>query len=78
MHLVAAAVQCNLWHAKHLCLSCYILTLTSRRCQIFESHCPSPWIIQPGVTSYLCCGDHRLPPTEVSPLGFKFHSRQKQ
>ncbi|MEQ2312960.1 hypothetical protein AMECASPLE_036720 [Ameca splendens] len=39
---------------------------------------PSPRIIQPGVTSYLCCGDHRLPPTEVSPLGFKFHSRQKQ
>ncbi|MEQ2303658.1 hypothetical protein AMECASPLE_019266 [Ameca splendens] len=39
---------------------------------------PSPRIIQPGVTSYLCCGDHRLPPTEVSPLGFKFHLRQKQ
>ncbi|MEQ2314644.1 hypothetical protein AMECASPLE_014265 [Ameca splendens] len=39
---------------------------------------PCPWIIQPGVTSYLCCGDHRLPPIEVSPLGFKFYSRQKQ
>ncbi|MEQ2297624.1 hypothetical protein AMECASPLE_036498 [Ameca splendens] len=39
---------------------------------------PSPWIIQPGVTSYLCCGDYRLPPTKVSLLGFKFHSRQKQ
>ncbi|MEQ2297173.1 hypothetical protein AMECASPLE_032095 [Ameca splendens] len=41
---------------------------------------PSPWIIQPKVTclSYLRCRDHCLPPTKVSPLGFKFHSRQKQ
>ncbi|MEQ2210649.1 hypothetical protein XENOCAPTIV_017172 [Xenoophorus captivus] len=39
---------------------------------------PCPWIIQPEVTSYLRCGDHCLPPTEVSPLGFKFYSRQKQ
>ncbi|MED6264648.1 hypothetical protein CHARACLAT_016916 [Characodon lateralis] len=27
---------------------------------------PCPWIIQPEVTSYLRCGDHCLPPTEVS------------
>ncbi|MEQ2242701.1 hypothetical protein ILYODFUR_038782 [Ilyodon furcidens] len=41
---------------------------------------PSPWIIQPKVTclSYLRCGDHCLPPSEVSPLGFKFYPRQKQ
>ncbi|MEQ2297079.1 hypothetical protein AMECASPLE_031008 [Ameca splendens] len=41
---------------------------------------PCPWIIQPEVTclSYLRCGDHCLPPTKVSPLGFKFYSRQKQ
>ncbi|MEQ2284276.1 hypothetical protein AMECASPLE_019906 [Ameca splendens] len=39
---------------------------------------PCPWIIQPEVTSYLRCGDHCLLPTEVSPLGFKFYSRQKQ
>ncbi|MED6268723.1 hypothetical protein CHARACLAT_025258 [Characodon lateralis] len=41
---------------------------------------PSPLIIQPKVTclSYLLCGDHCLPPTEVSPLGFKFYPRQKQ
>ncbi|MEQ2296897.1 hypothetical protein AMECASPLE_029139 [Ameca splendens] len=40
----------------------------------------SPWIIQPKATrlSYLHCGDLCLPPTEVSPLGFKFNPRQKQ
>ncbi|MEQ2312373.1 hypothetical protein AMECASPLE_030310 [Ameca splendens] len=41
---------------------------------------PSPWIIQPKAThlSYLHCGDLCLPPTEVSPLDFKFNPRQKQ
>ncbi|MEQ2241920.1 hypothetical protein ILYODFUR_030345 [Ilyodon furcidens] len=39
---------------------------------------PSPHIILPGNSSYLCCGNHRLPPTEVSPLGYKFYSRPRQ
>ncbi|MED6271628.1 hypothetical protein CHARACLAT_022205 [Characodon lateralis] len=40
----------------------------------------SPWLIQPKATrlSHLHCGDLCLPPTEVSPLGFKFNPRQKQ